>query len=178
MGTAPPQYPAHLVRERRLADGRTVTIRPARADDGPRLRAFLAGVSPENRYLRFQKWVKGPTENVMRYFSGVDYDRHMAFVCTTAGDGGEEIVGDARYVVYEDGVGCDFAIVIADGWHQSGIAGLLMEALIRAARARGLKSMESLVLSTNRQMLKFARQLGFKREPAGEATQVCIIKKL
>ena len=42
------------------------------------------------------------------------------------------------------------------------VAGLLMEALIRVARDRGLRSMEGLVLRNNPPMLRFARALGFE----------------
>jgi len=36
-----PEYPAHLAVERRLADGRRVTIRPIRADDEVREHELL-----------------------------------------------------------------------------------------------------------------------------------------
>jgi acetyltransferase len=39
-----------------------------------------------------------------------------------------------------------------------------MHALLRLARARGVRTMEAFVLATNARMLKFARQLGFAAE--------------
>ena len=62
------------------------------------------------------------------------------------------------------GSSCEFGILIEDAWRRSGIAGLLMEALIRAARARGFATMEGLVLSDNSAMLRFAHALGFEIE--------------
>lgn len=56
---------------------------------------------------------------------------------------------------------CEFGVMIADGWRRSGIAGLLMETLMRTARERGPKTMEGLVLRSNPTMLRFARGLGF-----------------
>lgn len=142
-------YPLHLVRRRKLADGREVVVRPMRAEDAAAEREF-------------------PTR--------VDYDRHMAFVCEAA-DGA--IVGNARYVVNPDGRSCEFGIVVSDDWRHSGVAQLLMEALFRAARARKLDTMEGLVLSENRDMLEFIRALGFESstEPADPA-QVRVVKKL
>ena len=52
--------------------------------------------------------------------------------------------------------------MIGDAWRKSGVAGLLMEALIRVAQERGLSSMEGLVLRNNPPMLRFARALGFE----------------
>ena len=154
-------YPAHLVHSHRLSDGRMVTIKPIRCDDIKRIREFLSGLSGENRYRRFQKWIGVPSEKLAHYLADVDYDRHMAFVCTAGAAEDAPIVGDTRYFVNADGESCEFGVMIADAWHNTGIAGLLMDDLIAAARRRGLKRMEGLVLTANPGMLHFARGLGF-----------------
>jgi len=130
-------YPSHLVRQRTLADGRRVTIRPIRAEDEPAEREFFSRTP-------------------------VDYDRHMAFVCEVRVDDRHRLVGEARYAANPDARSCEFGVVIADAWHKSGIAGLLMEALIRFAQARGYETMEGMVLRDNHDMLKFVRALGFE----------------
>jgi len=155
------QYPAHLARTHRLFDGRTVTIRPIRTDDAERTHQFLEGLSGESRYFRFQKWVRAPSDRLVHFLTAIDYDRDMAFVCTFAGGSGEEVVGEARYAKNAD-ASCEFGIAIADAWHNSGIAGLLMETILRNARDRGLKRMEGQVLASNKPMLRFARGLGFE----------------
>lgn len=172
-------YPKQLVTRRRLRDGRTVTIRPIRADDDLLERAFVQRLSGETRYLRFQKWVHSPSDRLIHFLTQVDYDRHLALVCAFEVDGKEEVVGEARYVADAGGESCELGIVIADAWQKSGIAGLLMEALLRAARTRGLKRMEGTVFSTNREMLRFVRALGFEVRPVpGDRTMVQILKTL
>jgi hypothetical protein len=53
------------------------------------------------------------------------------------------------------------------------------EALLRAARGRGLETMEGLVLARNPEMLRFVRALGFEVErPPGDRTTVRIVKRL
>jgi acetyltransferase len=142
-------YPSHLARRRTLADGRSVLIRPIRAEDETAER------------LRFE------------------YDRHMAFVCAATVDGSEQLVGEARYVAKPDGRSCEFGVAIGDGWHRTGIAGLLMEALIRYAQARGFETMEGLVLRDNRDMLKFVRALGFEAAATPEdPTLLRVARKL
>jgi len=172
-------YPAHLARERRLSDGRTVTLRPIRPEDAVLVRAFLNELSEESRYMRFQKWVHAPSDKLVHFLTDIDYERHMALVCTARSRDRDQVVGEARYVVNPDGKSCELGIVIADAWRKSGIAGLLMEALIRAARERGLQSMEGLVLAHNTEMLHFVRALGFEThsEPA-DRTTTRIVKKL
>jgi len=59
-----------------------------------------------------------------------------------------------------------------------GIAGLLMEALLRGARERGVQSVEGLVLADNTEMLRFVRALGFDTQLVAEdRTTVRIVKK-
>jgi len=166
MGMA--DYPARLVREHRLADGRTVLIRPIRPDDEPARGRFVASLSGETRQLRFMKFVRSVDEKLIRFFTHVDYENHMAFVCEAGA--GSELVGEARYIV--EGAACEFSVVIADGWHKSGIAQLLMDALIGHARGRGLRTLEGLVLRENRHMLNFVKALGFEVHPAEEDARI------
>jgi acetyltransferase len=172
-------YPTRLVQEHTLFNGRRVLIRPVREDDGALERAFLSNLSGDSRYLRFQKWVKVPSDKLISFLTHVDYDRHLALVCVARSSLAQEIVGEARYVVNADGKSCDFGIVIADGWHKSGIAGLLMNALIAAARERRLATMESQVLTCNAEMLRFAHGLGFEvQHIPDDMTTVRIVKAL
>jgi acetyltransferase len=97
----------------------------------------------------------------LKDLTDVDQVRHVALAATVERDGKEALVGVARYVVDASGTGCEFAIAVDDAWQGSGLAGILMHALIDIARARGLATMEGSVLATNRRMLKFTRQLGF-----------------
>lgn len=175
------EYPTHLVFKRRLANGRCVTIRPIRHADENAEMAFLRALSEDSLRNRFMKWVQSPSEKLAHYFSDIDYGRHMALVCTvkTADDGTEQIVGEARYVINPDGTSCEFGVVVADDWRKSGIAGLLMQALFRAARAQGLRRMESTVLHTNAPMLRFARAPGFEVRPvSSDLTTMEIVKVL
>jgi acetyltransferase len=155
-------YPSHLERTFRLRDGRQVTIRPVRHEDAASERSFLNDLSGESRYMRFHKWVGAPGDKLVHFLTDIDYDRHMALVCIAREGESETLVGEARYVVNPDDASCEFGVMIADKWRRSGIAGLLMQALIDAARNRGLTTMEGLVLRSNGKMLRFVRALGFE----------------
>jgi len=169
------EYPAHLAVERRLADGRRVTIRPIRSDDEVREHEFLDHLSGDTRRRRFIKYASALNGGLAHFFSHIDYDRHMAFVCEADG----HLVGDARYVANADGRSCEFGIVVAEDWQHSGIAQLLMDALMRESRKRGLQTMEGLVLGDNAGMLAFSRALGFEAQPAQEQpTLVRVVKRL
>jgi acetyltransferase len=173
--TALVEYPAHLVRQRRLADGRTVTIRPVREDDERREMEFFTGLSLQTQRLRFQRFTGALNDALMRFYTHIDYDRHMGFVCEHDG----RIVGDARYVANPGTRSCELGIVIADDWHHTGIAQLLIDALIRAARARCFETLEGLVLADNAHMVGFVRELGFTvHDLPAEPKLVRVVKRL
>jgi len=172
-------YAHALERQHTLADGRVVTLRPIRPDDDAAAKAFFDGLSIDARRMRFMKWMRSVSAGLVHNFTHVDYETRMAFVCE-AGEGGvKRIVGEARYGAVPRSRGCDFGIVIADQWHKSGIARLLMLALMDYARARGFETMESTVLRQNHDMVGFARALGFDvRAVDQEPTLLQIVKPL
>ena len=173
------EYPSHLARRRALADGRSVTIRPIRAEDEAAASEFYAHLSAETMRLRFMKLVRAPSAGTIHFFTHIDYDRHMAFVCEAEVEGRSELVGEARYVANPDGRSCEFGVVIADAWHKTGIAGLLMEALIRYAQAHRFETMEGLVMRENHEMLKFVRGLGFEAACVPEdPSSLRVVRKL
>jgi acetyltransferase len=169
------EYPQQLVRQRVLFDGTPATIRPIRPEDSGMEQEFVRHLSEDSRYFRFMGSVRELAPKKLRFFTEIDYDRHMAFVATTMREGKEVEIGVARYVATEIPGSCEFAVTVDDAWQGTGVAGLLMISLVEAARERGFKTMVGIVLASNHKMLKFARQLGFKshHEP-GEADTVHI----
>ena len=169
------EYPQHLVQHRTLFNGTPITIRPIRSEDAVMEQEFVRHLSEDSRFMRFMGSVRELSLNKLKYFTQIDYDRHMAFVATITREGKEVEIGVARYVATEKPGSCEFAITVDDAWQQTGVAGLLMLSLQEAARTQGYRTMEGLVLATNHRMIKFARQLGFKihHEP-GEADTVGI----
>ena len=173
------EYPRALERQHTLADGRVVTLRPIRPEDEAAAKAFFDRLCPEARRMRFMKWVRSVSSGLVHTFTNVDYEERMAFVCEAEVDGSKRIVGEARYAAVPRSRSCDFGIVIADEWRKSGIAGLLMLALMDHARAQGFEAMESIVLRENRDMVRFARALGFAVRPVPqEPTLLQVVKPL
>lgn len=157
-----PSRPDAAWPSRHRIGGTEVTLRPMHADDAPLEADFVRHLSDDSRYKRFMGTVRELPGAKLRYLTDVDGVRHVALLATAQRDGREVQLGVARYVVDAAGTGCEFAIVVDDGWQRSGLAGVLMHALMDLARSRGLAVMEGSVLATNLRMLKFARQLGFE----------------
>ena len=163
-------YPAHMVGERALRDGRGYTIRPIRAEDGERLQRFVRGLSEQSRYFRFISTLTELTPRMLARYTQIDYDRELALVAsigpgaTNAEAGDETIIGVVRYLLNPDRETCEFAIAIADRFHGQGLGTTLMQAIIGAARDKGLKRIEGFVLAINAPMIGLMRALGFRIE--------------
>ena len=138
-----------------------VTIRPIRPEDAGIEQEFVRNLSVESRYFRFMDTVRELSPRMLAHFTQVDYERHMALIAVTAHKGREVQIAVARYVADEEGQRCEFAIVVADAWQQKGLGTRLLQALIGAARATGLRVMHGEVLAANHRMLALMSQLGF-----------------
>lgn len=172
-------YPEHLIHAHVLRDGTPVTIRPIRPDDAALEQAFMRSLSEQSRYLRFMTSISELPPKKLAFFTNIDYDQHLALIATMQRNGRELQIGEARYVAGDAPRQCEFAVSVADDWQGKGVAGLLMAALMRAARWRGFTGIEGLVFAANQRMIDFARQLGFAVLPTpGEAETVRVVRTL
>jgi acetyltransferase len=89
--------------------------------------------------------------------------------------GRDRQIAVARYVTNPDGRTCEFAIVVADDWHNRGIATELLRRLIDVARGRGLDRMDGIVLRENKGMIALAKELGFEQESCADDPQVVVM---
>lgn len=160
-------------------NGTAVTVRPIRAEDEELEADFVRRLSDDSRYRRFMLTLRELSPAKLEYLTHVDQVGHVALIATVEKDGRTLSVGVARYVVDASGRGCEFSIAIDDGWQRTGLAGVLMQELMEVARARGIASMDGIVLAANAEMLHFARQLGFQIEHDPEdRTVVRIVRAL
>jgi len=169
-------YPAELESEFVARNGTRVQVRPIRPEDASREQRFVEGLSEQSRFFRFFYRMQQLTPAMLARFTQVDYDRELALIALVpdaSGVEGTAIVGVARYIENADRASAEYAVVVADAWHREGIGRALMHRLIAAARRKGLKRLEGVVLRENATMLQFVAQLGFTtREDAGDAEQV------
>lgn len=141
--------------------GQSVVLRPLRREDIDIEDRFLRGLSPESRHNRLLGGMIQITPEYLERLTTVDFSRDMALAAALTLDGGEVLIGVARYVLEADGRGCEFALVIADDWQGRGIGRKMLEKLAAVARSRGLAHIYGDVLSTNQHMLGLCRKLGF-----------------
>ncbi|MGA8863245.1 MAG: bifunctional acetate--CoA ligase family protein/GNAT family N-acetyltransferase [Gallionella sp.] len=170
-------YPSQLVSHWQLADGTDITIRPIRPEDAEIEQSFVRGLSDESKYFRFMNSMQELTENMLVRFTQIDYSREMALIAVTLVEDREVELGVARYAINPDGVTCEFALVVADTFQGKGLGQKLMDALMEAARAKGLSTIEGEVLSNNHNMIKLMTRLGFASKASVDDPSIIKVAK-
>lgn len=181
--TPPPahRYPAQLIRQWTLADGRQVIVRPVLPQDDGLARDFVATLSATARRLRFHGALKALSASAAARFVTVDYRRELALVAVALEPRGddevERVVAEVRYA--STGAACaEFAVAVADGWDGQGLARRLLVLLSDAARRNGVDTLEGAVLAGNARMLMLAGGLGFDADPEDAEGVVRVWRRL
>ena len=136
-----------------LADGTTVEIRTATPGDFDAVKEMHAAMSPDNSYLRFFNFSRLSAEReAERLCLG-----HTGRECTPGrvallalADG--EVAGCGSYDE-EPGGRAEVAFAVAEHLHHRGIATLLLEHLVSAARSHGISTFTAQTLGENTPML-------------------------
>jgi GNAT superfamily N-acetyltransferase len=156
-----------------LGDRNHVVIRPITPLDKEAERAFIEGLSPMSRHLRFLGEVRHPSDRLLDQLTRIDAAHDAAFAAVTRENAHERIVGVSRFSAGPREDSCECAVTVADDWQGKGLGTLLMKYLIDVARARGFHRMYSIDSAENVRMTSLADDLGFRtRGDPDDASQV------
>ncbi|HEX4657089.1 MAG TPA: GNAT family N-acetyltransferase [Streptosporangiaceae bacterium] len=133
-----------------LADGTTVEIREAGAGDFDAVRDMHRAMSPDNTYLRFFSMSKAAADREASRICREPAADHVALLAWLAG----ELIGVASYEGGGRPAAPEIAFAVADHAHHRGVATLLLEHLVSAARSRGVRTFTAEVLAENAAMLQ------------------------
>ncbi len=153
MGTPMAAYPKELEREITLRDGSRLRLRPIRPEDQDRLSAFYEGLSRQTAYQRFFAVMKRLPPDWAHFLANVDYERRLALLAEHGPPEAPELVGVARYEQTDQADTAEIAFVIQDGWQNRGLGTLMLDALLAAAEARGIRRFRAYVLAGNMRMI-------------------------
>lgn len=151
-------YPAELERDVTLRDGTTLRLRPIRPDDAPRLVDYYGRLSAHTAYQRFFTVMKRLPPDWARLHSAVDYRTQLALVAERGPREQPELIAVARYEPTEEPNTVEVAFVVLDGWQGKGLGTIMLDELLAAAAARGIKRFRAYVLADNLRMLDLLRR--------------------
>jgi acetyltransferase len=105
--------------------------------------------------------VRELSPDMLYRFTHPDRQRELALIAL-AGEGAElRQIGVARLARAQDSATAEFAVAVADDWHNRGVGTRLLCELMRAARSAGLERIWGDILATNHRMLALMASLGF-----------------
>jgi len=157
------EYPAQYESRFTLKDGTEIHVRPIRADDIDHMAKLFEKFSPETIYFRFFSAMRSMPIDRLKQFCDIDYENQMALVAYIVENGGESLLGVARYVVIPEQPGAaEFAVVVADAWQNRTIGTNLLQRLVDVAKKQGIQTFVGLVMDENRKALGMIRNSGYK----------------
>ena len=90
--------------------------------------------------------------------ANVDYQTRLALLAEHGDPETPTLIGVARYEPTDRPDTAEIAFVIQDGWQNRGLGTIMLDALLAAAEARGIRRFRAYVLASNTRMLDlFAR---------------------
>jgi GNAT superfamily N-acetyltransferase len=152
--TAPgPRYPDELERDVTLRDGARIHLRAIRPADQESLISFHERLSGQTAYQRFFNVVKHLPAAWAHSLVNVDYARRLALVAEHGDGPSRTLVAVARYDCTGQADTAEIAFVVQDEWQNRGLGTILLDALLAAAEARGVRRFRASVLASNARML-------------------------
>jgi acetyl coenzyme A synthetase (ADP forming)-like protein len=151
-----------------LKDGGSILIRAIRPDDKERLLDLLDRMSAQSVYFRFFRTRRRLSDEEIKKYTEVDFDRDVGLVATLSEVGAERIIGVGRYSILDEMPGeprrAEVAFAVVDAHQGRGIGTLLLEHLAPMARANGVARFEADVLGENNRMLQMFATSGLSVE--------------
>ncbi|WP_454743711.1 bifunctional acetate--CoA ligase family protein/GNAT family N-acetyltransferase [Cupriavidus necator] len=167
-------YPEAL-EERVERDGRSIVLRPVRPADEAAYQAYFRQLTPEDIHARYFCTFREPEHSQLARLTQIDYAREMAFIATTTDACGQaSILGEVRAVADPDNVQAEFGIAVRSDCKGQGLGKLLLDKLIRYARAKGIGALVGCTMQHNQAMLTLARACGFRTSIAAGADGVSL----
>jgi acetyltransferase len=153
-------YPQELESEIETADGR-FAVRPIRPEDEPELRRFADAVDAGDLWHPALALLRARTHETAARLSQIDYDREMTLLAWQ----GDRIAGLARATADPDREEAEAAVVIRADLREHGLATRLVDRLLRALAAQGVKRAVMVYPAALARVNAMAAELGFAAAP-------------
>jgi acyl-CoA synthetase (NDP forming)/GNAT superfamily N-acetyltransferase len=141
-----------------LTDGSVVTVRPLESGDLGELERLHGTLSAEDRYLRF---FGAPAQTAIERFLQGLVSPGDAHVLALGAFAGERLIGVGHFEVLIPEV-AEVAFLVEHARHARGVATLLLEHLVAAARRRGVRAFLAEVLAENSAMMRVFHDSGLQ----------------
>ncbi len=145
----------------KMNDGRDIILRTIRPDDAELLRAGIASLSTNSRYLRFFSPAPMVPDAVVDRLVDVDGVDHIAWGAICADCDVETVIGAVHSVRHKTGGrAAEYSVTVVDAYHGQGVARMLTAALLVDCLAADINCLDVYILSENRAALSLVKSMG------------------
>ncbi|MBB3587030.1 GNAT family N-acetyltransferase [Sphingomonas sp. BK481] len=138
-------------------------VRPITPDDEAALADFFTHVGKEDLRFRFLSAINHVGHEQLLALLRVDHEHSEHFLACEIGSG--RILATAMLVGDDDGLRAEVAVAIRSDFKRRGISWVLLDHVAMFARAKGLRTLESIESRDNHQAIDMERERGWTAAP-------------
>jgi len=154
-------YPSEYITEFNLQGGEKALLRPIKPEDELMEKEMFSMFSERTQKFRFFQLIKDISHEELVRYTQIDYDREIAIIGEVTKDGEKKMAGVVRLIADQYNETAEFAIVIADPWHNKGLGNKFTDYIMDIAKTRGIQKIYANILAENHIMLHMFRSRGF-----------------
>jgi len=154
-------YPAKMEETRSYGEER-VTFRAAKPGDDRRIQEHFYNMTPEDVQSRFFHEKTCFLRDDMEGMFQIDYVKDMTVVAVTGEFGFGRVIGMGVYLLEPSRNMAEIAFSVSKEWQNKGIANVIIEKLVHAARENGIAGVVAYTSMTNKGMIKLFNKIPYK----------------
>lgn len=143
------------------SDGKLICIRSIRSSDAEQMRAGIAHLSTQSRYLRFFSVQPMPSDSVIRQLVDADGHDHIAWGAIHMNGADNPAIGAVHAIrtAEQDRTG-EFSVAVLDDYHGIGLGRMLTAVLLINCCAEQMPLLDIQTLAENQAAIGFIRSIG------------------
>jgi len=157
-------YPSEFTTEYTMKNGQKVTLRAIKPEDELMEKEMFSNFSERTQRFRFFQLIKDISHHELIRYTQIDYDREIAIIAEVEEDGRKKMAGVVRLIADQYNETAEYAIVIADPWHNLGLGNKFTDYISEIAKKRGIQKIYANVMTTNHIMQHMFRSRGYKMQ--------------
>lgn len=143
------------------SDGKAICIRSIRSSDEEKMRAGIAELSVQSRYLRFFSMQPMPPDRVIEKLVDADGHEHIAWGAIHMDGADNPAIGAVHAMRSDDDARTgEYSVAILDDYHGIGIGRMLTAVLLINCRVEGMQTLDIQTLAENQAAIGFIRSIG------------------
>lgn len=159
--------------------GLRLYVRPVTSDDDDLVNRFYTSLSLDDLRYRFLSPVARASSSLLEALVAVDHVRTEDFLVFTEVSGEMELIASAMLAADPSLERAEVAIAVHPQYKNRGVGWTLLDFVSRDAKARGIRTLESVECRDNSAAIALEREMGFSAQPyPGDASLTLLRKSL